>query len=126
MNKKVIASPLAPKAVGPYSQAIVIGNTIYVSGQIPIDANTGAFVPGGIKEQLHQIFKNLKYILNEAGYDFDNVVKTTVYLTDMNDFATLNEIYASYFNEPYPARVAYSVVGLPKGALAEIEVIAVK
>ncbi|MDD2293593.1 MAG: RidA family protein [Bacteroidales bacterium] len=126
MNKQVVASPLAPKAIGPYSQAIIAGNTIYVSGQIPVDASTGAFVPGGIKEQLIQIFKNLKYILNEAGYDFKDVAKTTVYLKDMNDFALLNEIYAQYFEEPYPARVAFQVAALPKGALAEIDVIAVK
>lgn len=126
MKNRVVATPMAPKAVGPYSQAIIAGNTIYVSGQLPIDANTGEFVPGGIKEQLNQIFLNIKYILNEAGYDFENVAKTTVYLTDMNDFAALNEVYATFFKEPYPARVAYAVAALPKGSMAEVDVIAVK
>ncbi len=124
--KKTVASPLAPAAVGPYSQAVIAGNTIYVSGQLPIDAATGEFAPGGVKEQLHQIFKNIGYILKEAGYDFSNVVKTTVYLTDMKDFAVLNEVYAEYYSEPYPARVAYAVAALPKAALAEVDVIAVK
>jgi len=124
--KKTIASPLAPAAVGPYSQAIVAGNTIYVSGQLPIDAATGEFAPGGIREQIHQIFKNIGYILEEAGYNFSDVVKTTVYLTDMKDFAVMNEVYAEYFSKPYPARVAYEVAALPKAALAEADVIAVK
>ena len=124
--KKVVSSPLAPAAVGPYSQAIVAGNTIYVSGQLPIDAATGEFAPGGVREQVHQIFKNIGYILKEAGYDFDNVVKTTVYLTDMKDFAVMNEVYAEYYSKPYPARVAFAVVGLPKAALVEVDVIAVK
>ncbi len=124
--KKVVASPLAPAAVGPYSQAVVAGNTIYVSGQLPIDAATGEFAPGGVREQVHQIFKNIGYILKEAGYDFDNVVKTTVYLTDMKDFAVMNEVYAEYYSKPYPARVAFAVVGLPKAALVEVDVIAVK
>ena len=112
--------------MGPYSQAVVAGNTIYVSGQLPIDAATGEFAPGGIKEQLHQIFKNIGYILEEAGYDFSDVVKTTVYLTDMKDFAVMNEVYAEYYSKPYPARVAYEVAALPKAALAEVDVIAVK
>ena len=126
MKKKVISTPLAPKAVGPYSQAIVADKTIYVSGQLPIDVKTGEFVPGGIKEQLTQIFKNIGYILNEAGYEFSDVVKTTIYLTDMKDFASLNEVYSQFFVEPYPARVAYEVVALPKASMAEIDVIAVK
>ncbi len=126
MSKRVIASPLAPKAVGPYSQAVEANGTLYVSGQLPIDAQTGEFPEGGVKEQLMQIFKNLQYILEEAGYSFDNVVKTTVYLTNMGDFATLNEVYSQFYREPYPARVAYAVAALPKGALAEVDVIAVK
>ena len=124
--KTTVASPLAPAAVGPYSQAVVAGNTIYVSGQLPIDAATGEFAPGGIKEQLHQIFKNIGYILEEAGYDFSDVVKTTVYLTDMKDFAVMIEVYAEYYSKPYPARVAYEEAALPKAALAEVDVIAVK
>ncbi len=126
MEKKIISSPLAPAAVGTYSQAVVANGTIYVSGQLPIDAKTGEFVPGGVKEQLHQVFKNLGYILEEAGYSFKDVCKTTVYLADMGDFATLNEVYAQYFSEPYPARVAYQVAALPKAARVEIDVIAVK
>ena len=126
MSKRVIASPLAPKAVGPYSRAVEANGTLYVSGQLPIDAQTGEFPEGGVKEQLVQIFKNLQYILEEAGYSFDNVVKTTVYLTNMGDFATLNEVYSQFYREPYPARVAYAVAALPKGALAEVDVIAVK
>lgn len=123
---KVIASPLAPAAVGPYSQAIEANGTLYVSGQLPIDAKTGEFVPGGIREQIEMVFTNLGYVLREAGYDYCNVVKTTVYLQNMSDFATMNEIYAKYFSAPYPARVAFQVAALPKGALVEAEVIAVK
>lgn len=126
MEKKIIACAKAPKAVGTYSQAVVAGNTIYVSGQLPIDAETGEFVPGGIKEQLHQVFKNLRYILEEAGYSMSDVVKANVFLSDLANFGALNEVYAQYFSEPYPARVAYQVAALPKAALVEIDVIAVK
>lgn len=126
MEKKIVSSAKAPKAVGTYSQAVIAGNTIYVSGQLPIDANTGEFVEGGIKEQLHQVFKNLQYILEEGGYSFADVVKTNVFLSDMGNFAALNEVYALYFKEPYPARVAYQVAALPKNALVEIDVIAAK
>ena len=126
MEKKIIACAKAPKAVGTYSQAVVAGNTIYVSGQLPIDAETGEFVPGGIKEQLHKVFKNLRYILEEAGYSMSDVVKANVFLSDLANFAALNEVYAQYFSEPYPARVAYQVAALPKAALVEIDVIAVK
>ncbi len=124
--KKVIASPLAPAAVGPYSQAIEVNGTLYVSGQLPIDAATGKFPEGGVREQLVQVFRNIGHVLSEAGYGFGDVVKTTVYLQDMADFGTLNEVYSQFFSEPYPARVAYQVAALPKGALAEAEVIAVK
>lgn len=126
MERKIISSPLAPKAVGTYSQAVVAGGTIYVSGQLPIDTSTGEFAPGGVREQLHQVFKNLGYILQEAGYSFKDVVKTTVYLADIADFAALNEVYALYFSEPYPARVAFQAAALPKNARVEIDVIAVK
>ena len=124
--KRVISSPLAPAAVGPYSQAIEVNGTLYVSGQLPIDAKTGQFPEGGVKEQIVQVFTNLGYVLKEAGYDFSDVVKTTVYLKDMGDIGPMNGIYAEYFTEPYPARVAYQVAELPKGALVEAEVIAVK
>ncbi len=126
MSKRVISSPLAPAAVGPYSQAVEANGTLYVSGQLPIDAKTGEFAEGGVREQMVQVFTNLKYVLEEAGYDFSNVVKTTVYLQNMSDFGTLNEVYSQYFTEPYPARVAYQVAALPKGALVEADVIAVK
>ncbi len=126
MSKRVISTQRAPKAVGPYSQAIESNGFLYVSGQLPVDATTGEFVPGGVKEQAEQVLKNIGYILSEAGYSFDNVVKSTVYLTDMKDFTAMNEVYASFYNEPYPARVAFAVVALPKGALIEIDVVAAK
>lgn len=126
MTKIAIASPLAPKAIGPYSQAILSDGTLYVSGQLPIDVNTGEFAQGGKREQFVQIFKNIGYILKEAGFDFCDVAKTTVYLTDMADFPLMNEVYAEFYSEPYPARVAYAVARLPKNALAEVDVVAVK
>ncbi|MDD4618040.1 MAG: RidA family protein [Bacteroidales bacterium] len=124
--KKVIATEKAPKAVGPYSQAVEANGFLYVSGQLPVDANTGEFVAGGVKEQAKQVLENIGYILQEAGYSFQDVVKSTVYLTNMADFAVMNEVYATFYKEPYPARVAFAVVGLPKGALIEIDVIASK
>lgn len=126
MNKKVISSSNAPKAVGPYSQAIESNGLIFVSGQIPLDAQTGELVEGGVREQCIQVLKNIRFILLEAGCDFDNVVKSTVYLTDMKDFAIMNEVYSTFYKEPYPARVAFAVVALPKGALIEIDVIATR
>lgn len=126
MNKRVISSAKAPKAVGPYNQAIEANGFLYVSGQLALDVNTGDFVPGGIKEQCTQAFKNIGYILEEAGYGFENVVKTTVYLTDMKDFAVMNEVYATFYKEPYPARVAFAVVGLPKAGLIEVDVVAAR
>ncbi len=126
MSKRVISSAKAPKAVGPYSQAVESDGFLFVSGQIPIDARTGEFVPGGIKEQAVQVFKNIGYILEEGGYSFDNRVKSTVFLADMKDFAAMNEVYAQFYKEPYPARAAFGVVSLPKGALVEVEVIASK
>lgn len=126
MEKKIVASPLAPKAIGPYNQAMVANGIMYVSGQLPIDVKTGEFVPGGIEEQAHQVFKNIGYILEEGGYSFKDVVKTTVYLSDMGNFGILNQIYAQYFTEPYPARVAYQVAALPKASLIEVDVIAAK
>ena len=121
---KVISTKKAPAAIGPYSQAIQIGNLIYTSGQIPIDPATGAFAEGGIKEQTRQSLTNVKAILEEAGLSMGNVVKTTVFMADMNDFADMNAVYAEFFTEPYPARSAVAVKTLPKGALVEIEVIA--
>ena len=121
---KTISTKKAPAAIGPYSQAIQVGNLVYTSGQIPIDPATGAFAEGGIKEQTRQSLTNVKAILNEAGLDLSNVVKTTVFLADMNDFADMNAVYAEFFSEPYPARSAVAVKTLPKGALVEIEVVA--
>ena len=121
---KVISTTKAPAAIGPYSQAIQVGNLVYTSGQIPIDPATGVFVEGGIQEQTRQSLTNIKAILAEAGLDMSNVVKTTVFLADMNDFADMNAVYAEFFAEPYPARSAVAVKTLPKGALVEIEVVA--
>lgn len=121
---KVISTKKAPAAIGPYSQAIQVGNLLYTSGQIPIDPATGVFVEGGIKEQTCQSLMNVKAVLEEAGLEMRNVVKTTVFLADMNDFADMNSVYAEFFTEPYPARSAVAVKTLPKGALVEIEVVA--
>ena len=122
--KTVISTTNAPAAIGPYSQAIRVGNIIFTSGQIPIDPATGSFVEGGIKEQTRQSLLNVKAILNEAGTTMDHVIKTTVFMADMNDFAEMNSVYSEFFNTPYPARSAVAVKTMPKGALVEIEVIA--
>lgn len=124
--KKIIATQNAPAAIGPYSQAVEVNGTIYASGQIPIDPATGEFVSGGIKEQTEQVFKNIKAILTEAGLTTDNIVKTTVLLADIADFGTMNEVYSTQFNGTFPARSAFAVKDLPKKALVEIEVIAVR
>lgn len=121
---KVIATKNAPAAVGPYSQAIDCGDTVYCSGQIPLDPQTGAVVEGGLKAQAHQMFRNVKAVLAEAGLRLENVVKTTVFMTDLGQFGALNAIYAEYFAEPYPARSCVEVSALPKGVLVECEVIA--
>ena len=122
--KKIISTTKAPSAIGPYSQAIQVGKLIYTSGQIPINPATGSFVEGGIKEQTRQSLLNVKAILEEAGLTMGNVVKTTVFMADMNDFADMNAVYAEFFTEPYPARSAVAVKTLPKGTLVEIEVVA--
>jgi 2-iminobutanoate/2-iminopropanoate deaminase len=121
---KVISTKKAPAAIGPYSQAIQVGNLIYTSGQIPIDPTTGNIVEGGIKEQTRQSLTNIQAILEEAGLTMGNVVKTIVFMADMADFADMNSVYAEFFSEPYPARSAVAVKSLPKGALVEIEVVA--
>lgn len=121
---KVIATKNAPAAVGPYSQAIDCGDTVYCSGQIPLDPQTGAVVEGGLEAQAHQMFRNVKAVLAEAGLGLENVVKTTVFMTDLGQFGALNAIYAGYFAEPYPARSCVEVSALPKGVLVECEVIA--
>ena len=120
----VISTSKAPAAIGPYSQAIEVAGLVYTSGQIPIDPATGKFVEGGIREQTRQSLLNAKAILEEAGLTLSDVVKTTVFMADMNDFADMNAIYSEFFSEPYPARSAVAVKSLPKGALVEIEVVA--
>ena len=122
--KEVISTKQAPAAIGPYSQAIRVGNLVYTSGQIPIDPATGVFVEGGIIEQTRQSLTNVKAILERVGLSMSNVIKTTVFMADMNDFADMNAVYAEFFTEPFPARSAVAVKSLPKGALVEIEVVA--
>ena len=122
---KTIHTNNAPAAIGPYSQAIEVNGFIFASGQIPIDPSTGNFVEGGIKEQTKQAITNAKNI-KEAGTDLAHVVKTTVYLANMADFAAMNEVYATFFQQPFPARSAVAVKDLPKGALVEVEVLAYK
>ena len=124
--KKVILSSKAPAPIGPYSQAIEANGTLYVSGQIPIDPATGKVVAGGIEPQAKQVMQSLQAILQEAGYSFDQVVKTTILLDDLANFAKVNEIYGSYFSEGAPARETYQVAKLPKGVAVEISCIAVK
>ena len=123
---KAIHTDQAPKALGPYSQAIEAGGMVFASGQVPIDPATDQFVSGGIKEQTRQSLTNARSILQQAGTDLSHVVKTTVFLADMTDFAAMNEVYAEFFSQPYPARSAVAVKQLPKGALVEVECIAVK
>ena len=127
IDMKPIATEKAPAAIGPYSQAIDSGaGLVFLSGQLPIDPATGAFPEGGIKEQTRQSILNAQAILQEAGLSLSNVVKTTVFLADMGDFAAMNEVYAQFFQSPYPARSAVAVKTLPKAALVEIECIAAK
>ncbi len=123
---KAIHTSQAPAAIGPYRQAIEVNGMIFASGQIPVDPATGQFVEGGIQEQAEQCLRNVEAILAEAGTDISHVVKTTVYLSSITDFVAMNEVYARHFTEPYPARSAVAVKDLPKGALVEIEVLAVK
>ena len=126
MSNTAIHTDNAPAAIGPYSQAIQAGNTIYVSGQLPIDPATGAFAGSDIAAQTRQSLTNMKHILNAAGADMCDVVKTTVLLADIADFAAMNAVYAEFFTAPYPARAAFQVACLPKNALVEIECVAVK
>jgi 2-iminobutanoate/2-iminopropanoate deaminase len=124
--KKTIVTDKAPAAIGPYSQAIQFNDLLFVSGQLPIDPKTGTFPEGGIREQTAQSFENIEAILKEAGMNMSNIVKTTVLLADMNDFAAMNEVYAARFDGAFPARSAFAVRTLPKNALVEIEVVAAK
>ena len=123
--KQVVFSENAPKAIGPYSQAIKANGFLFISGQIPVDPKTGEFVPGGIAEQTRQSLENLKAILAVEKLSFDSVIKTSVFLKDMNDFAAMNAVYAEYFTKECPARACVQVAKLPKDALVEIELIAV-
>ncbi|KGI59835.1 putative endoribonuclease L-PSP [Prevotella sp. DNF00663] len=123
---KAIHTDNAPAAIGPYSQAIEVNGFVYASGQIPIVPETGNFVEGGIQEQTRQCLTNASNIMKAAGIDLSHVVKTTVYLSDMANFAAMNEVYAEFFSQPYPARSAVAVKDLPKGALVEVECIAAK
>ncbi|MDD3686309.1 MAG: RidA family protein [Bacteroidales bacterium] len=123
--KKVINTENAPKAIGPYSQAIEVNGMLFISGQIPMNPETST-VPDGITAQTEQVMKNIEAILTEAGYTFDNVVKSTCLLSDMENFKAMNEVYGSYYKNNPPARAAYAVKGLPLGVLVEIETIAVK
>ncbi|CAH1214078.1 2-iminobutanoate/2-iminopropanoate deaminase [Paenibacillus auburnensis] len=125
MSKKQIATTQAPGAIGPYSQAIAAGNWVYTSGQLGLNPETGELAEG-VQEQARQSLNNVKAILEEAGASMDQVVKTTVYLKDMNDFAAVNEVYSTFFTEPYPARSAVEVARLPKDGLVEIEAVARK
>lgn len=122
--RQAVSTPNAPAAIGPYSQAIKSGNVLFLSGQIPLDPATGNLVAGGIEEQTRQVFTNIGAILAAAGLSFDAVVSATVYVMDMNDFAKVNEIYATYFSSPAPARATVQVARLPKDSLVEIQVTA--
>lgn len=124
--KKVIDTLNAPVAIGPYSQAVEANGILFISGQIPIVPETGKIIEGGIKEQTQQVFRNIGAILDEAGYEFKNIVKSTCLINDMADFKAMNEAYSGYFPDNKPARAAYAVKDLPMGALIEIETIAVK
>lgn len=123
--KKIIASPLAPAAIGPYSQAVLAGDTLYLSGQLPLVGTTGQLAEG-IEAQTLQCLTNIEAILNEAGFSRSDVVKSTVLLANLDDFGAMNAVYGAFYGAPYPARVAYQVARLPMGALVEIETIAVR
>ena len=124
--REIVSTEAAPQAIGPYSQAIQIGNFVFTSGQIPTDPKTGAFVEGGIAEQTEQVLRNLAEVLRAAGTSLEAVVKTTVFLADMNDFAAMNEVYGRYFSSEPPARSTVQAARLPRDARVEIDVIAVK
>jgi reactive intermediate/imine deaminase len=123
MSKQIISTPGAPAAIGIYSQAVRVGNTIWVSGQIPLDPATQQLIEGGVEAQVRQVFDNLKAIVAAAGASFDDVVKATVFLVDLSHFGLVNRIMAEYFREPYPARAAVGVAALPRGAQVEVECI---
>lgn len=124
--KQIIHTPMAPAPIGPYSQAVQAGNFLFVSGQIPLDPTTGELVNGSVSDEAHQVMKNLKALLEQAGMTFSNVVKTSIFLKSMDDFAAVNTVYGSFFSGDYPARETVAVAGLPKDVRVEISVIAVQ
>lgn len=124
MTKKAVYSADAPAPIGPYSQAVRVGDWLFISGQIPVDPVNNEIAPGGIQAQTKQVLQNLQAILNAEGASLQNVVKTTIYLQDLDDFKAMNEVYATYFTEPYPARATVEAAALPRGVLIEIEAIA--
>ncbi|MDW3095854.1 MAG: RidA family protein [Gammaproteobacteria bacterium] len=123
MTKTIIATDRAPQAIGTYSQAVKVGTSVYLSGQIPLDPATMELVSGGIDDQIKQVFDNLSAVAEASGGSFDNVVKLNIFLTDLSCFPTVNEIMSTYFNEPYPARAAIGVASLPKGAQVEMDAV---
>lgn len=124
--KSIIQTNQAPAPIGPYSQAVQAGNMLFISGQIAIDPTTNELISCGVKEEAQQVMKNLEAVLKTAGYTFENIVKTSIFLSDMNHFSIVNEVYGSYFNSDFPARETVAVLGLPKNVNVEISVIAVK
>ena len=125
MFTKAIHSNNAPKAIGPYSPAVKLGDSVYLSGQLPVDPETGSIVEGGVQEQAYQVLKNMEALLAEMNLEMRHIVKTTVFMTDLSGFELMNEIYSTYFADPYPARTTVEVKALPKGALVEIEAIVI-
>jgi len=123
MEKEIISTNKAPQAIGTYSQAVKVNNTVYISGQIPLIPETMEVLDGSVEEQIHLVFKNLQAIITAAGGTFDNVVKLNIFLTDLSNFATVNQVMAQYFSEPYPARAAIGVSELPKGVPVEMDAI---
>jgi len=123
MKKEIISTAQAPQAIGTYSQAVKVNNTVYMSGQIPLIPETMEMLDGSVEEQIHQVFKNLLAVANAAGGTFDNVVKLNIFLTDLNNFPTVNQVMAQYFTEPYPARAAIGVKELPKDAAVEMDAV---
>jgi len=123
MNKKIISTDKAPQAIGTYSQAVKVGTTVYISGQIPLIPETMELLEGSVEEQIHQVFKNLFAIVEAAGGNFSDIAKLNIFLTDLSHFPTVNQVMAEYFSEPYPARAAIGVAELPKGAAVEMDAI---
>ena len=119
--KKIISTGKAPKAIGTYSQAVMVGDTVYLSGQIPLDPETMELLSGSVEQQIHQVFKNLAAVAEAAGGSLQDMVKLNVFLTDLSNFATVNQVMAQYFTEPYPARAAIGVASLPKGSAVEMD-----